>query len=443
MSVKQSAGKDRIQSIFEEGTFCELGSWIKKPADGSPYSNIVIGYGSIGGKLAYALWQDETVSSGALDDTGAGKIEMIYKAALTSGAPVITVFNGNGAFVEDGCSALNAFARFMNCVSKAKNRIPQIAVIRGVCTGVSAVIAEMNDIVISVKDAAKFYVNSPFLTGLEKSMNCHNGMTSYLAGNEEEAYATVSKLIGLLPSTCCDGIQVNESKDDVNREFSGNLEDVSSVLENLFDNSGYMELKKDYGTELVTAIGSVGGVTSGVLLSNRAVNEGRLTRDGADKGKAFVDFCNAFHLPLVVLINSVGVANTAEEEKSLLAVSLASFNLALAKAAVPKISVVLQVAFGSAFVGMGSKSMGIDVAYALEDSQISTMEPDRAVAFLWNEKVGKEGSREELEKQWTEQYATSVRAAEKGMIDDILPAAELRKRIISSLYMLMRKNDDV
>jgi acetyl-CoA carboxylase carboxyltransferase component len=69
------------------------------------------------------------------------------------------------------------------------------------------------------------------------------------------------------------------------------------------------------------------------------------------------------------------------------------------------------------------------------------MTPAKAVAFVWNDKVTNEKSREAVEAEWEAEYTVPQRAAAAGDIDDIVPVSELRQRICSAIYMLATAAD--
>ena len=162
--------KERLESIFDAGTFVELGAYSRK-SNNEDLVGVVCGYGAVNGKLVFAFSQDSTRKKGAFDDKQAKKIVDMYSLALKNGAPVIGVFDSFGAIVYDGATALAAYGKVMKCVSEASGVIPQIAVVDGMCAGSMALIASMFDFTVTIKDKSKLYVNSPFVVGDELKDN--------------------------------------------------------------------------------------------------------------------------------------------------------------------------------------------------------------------------------------------------------------------------------
>ena len=220
--------------------------------------------------------------------------------------------------------------------------------------------------------------------------------------------------------------------------FVGGSYDMKNVLAAISDGGNYFELSENYAPEAVCALASVGGTVSGIVANQPKENGGRLTPNAARKIAKFVSMCDAFGIPVVTLVDSEGVTAGDDYENAPYAAELAKLAYAYSAAETAKITVVLGSAYGSAFVLMGSKSIGADVAFALDTAKISILSPKAAVAFLENEKVAKR-SRDELEAEWAAENAAPVKAAVHGEIDDVIAASELRMRICAALSMLASK----
>lgn len=403
---QETKGRADMIALFDAGTFVELGAYVRRRGDNQPYDAVITGYGSVNGKLAFAFVQDSDRKAGALDDTGAEKIEKLYEQALRVGAPVIGVFDSAGAVVYDGAAALNAYGRVMTCVSRASGIIPQIAYVSGTCTGMAETIAAMFDVTVAVSEKTSV-------------------KTAVAAKDDATAVSAVRALIELLPRNNKD-VSAVDPTDDVARPVS-----MADGVVTLADGGVLTELYADIATEVKTALTRMGGETVGLVALN-----GKLTALGARKASRLVSFCDSFSIPVVTTVDSEGVA--AEADASIAYGKLAK---AYITATTAKVTVVTGKAYGAAFTLMGSRALGADLALALETSVISVLAPETAVAFAMNDLITAEKSRADVEAQWIETYASPVAAAEAGAIDDVIPEAELRARVISALYMLAEKAD--
>ena len=441
MEKGTTVGSQKIAALFDAGTFVETGAFMKR-ADGS-VTGVVCGYGAIDGKLVYAFSQDSDRTRGAFDALQAEKIAKLYELAMKNGAPVIGMFDSVGAMVGDGAGVMSAYGKLIRTVSDASGVIPQIAVITGVCAGMAATVAAMFDVVVSIKDVSKLFVNAPFLVGKEvggADYTVQSGLTSAVAEDEADAIAKARKLIALLPANNEEGAFINENSDDENRKVAVEGLAGKALVEVVADAASFVELGAGYADEMITGLASFGGVTCGVVANDATASNGVITAKAAAKAAKLVAFCDSFSIPVVTLTDSVGVEATREAEDGALAAQLAKLAMAYASATTAKVTAVVGKAYGAAFTLMGSKAMGADMVYALPTAEISVMAPASAVAFLWNEQITESCTRADLEEKWKNEQASAEAAACDGSIDDVIDATELRQRICAAIYMLMMKN---
>lgn len=428
MERNSTIGNNKIASLFDCGTFVQIGAHLKRTDAKCAYDGIICGYGSISGKLAFAFIQDSDRTNGAFDEIGAKKISMLYDMAIKNGAPLIGVFDSAGAVVLDGSAALSAYGCFMSNVSKASGIIPQIAIIDGICTGLSLCCAAMFDIVICAKNKANTYISA--------NNSCKDKSIKATIACEDEAssFATAKELIEILPQNNKDSA-CTMSGDAPDRAVSVSDVTGKALIKAICDNGKFIEFYSDKGNELCCGLAFFGGMLCGVVASDYSVNGGKLTCKGTKKAAELISFCDRFGISIITLVNSEGFGD------KICAGGPAALVSAYAGATCPKVTVVCGNAYGAGFTLLGSKSIGADISYATEGSVISVMSPESAVAFLMNDEISSEKSRSDVENEWCEKYASATCAAEKGDIDDIIPEDEVRARIISALYMLATKTD--
>ncbi len=426
MDKNLTAGSRKISSLFDAGTFVEIGAYIKRRGDAEAYDGVICGYGSVSGKLAFAFVQDSDRTNGAFDDAGARKIEMLYDMAIKNGASVIGVFDSAGAYVAEGSSALSAYGRFIACVARASGVIPQIAVYDGICTGMALTVSNMFDLTVNIEGKSELY-----LTAASKENKCFS--PALTAKTEDEAYAAVRSLIEILPQNNRDDAS-QMSGDEAARAVAVSGLTGVELVKALCDNASFTEIfAKESG--IVTGFCFFGGTLCGVVASNNACDAGKIGGIGAKKAADLISFCDRFGIAVVTLVDSEGLCDCACGKCTAILAS------AYANATCPKVTVVTGKAYGAAFTLLGSKSIGADIALALDSAVISVMAPETAVAFLMNDKISAEKSRADVEAEWCEKYASAQNAAENGDIDDIVDEATLRARICSALYMLAVKAD--
>ncbi len=447
--------RNQLAQIFDENTFVELGAYTKrafsdyiKTEKMDELESVICGYGAIDGKLTFAFAEDAQRLGGAIDDRHAKKITDLYALAVKNGAPVIGIFNSNGADIFCGAASLAAYGKIIKAVNDASGIIPQIAYVAGKCIGTCATIAAMFDFVVKA-DGAEFYVNAPALIDpkiarAEKpvSAECAQSDKISFAGDGAQCAAFIRALIAFLPENAAVGADVTECADNLNRmigdlDFGG---DALSMIATLVDNGVYYEIGKDNAPVLSTVFATFGGVKCGIVATSFANNEGKLTAAAAKKAAEFVGFCDAFAIPVVTLVDSYGLALDAANENAF-ADALSTLAIAYASSDNAKVTVICGHAIGAAFVLLGSKSLGADIVYATEDSEIGALSADSGVAFAWNRYVTEETKRETLAAAWKASVSSPVAAAATGEIDDIISVNEMRARICSSLLMLSAKGD--
>ncbi len=434
-----------LQSLYDANTFVELGAFTKRKfceyqglEHDEEFEGVICGYGAVDGRLVYAFAQDGSRMKGALDENHAKKICALYDLAIKNGAPVVGIFDCAGADIFEGAAALAAYGRIMKAVSTASGRIPQIALVNGNCIGSFATIAAMFDFVVKTKKA-NFYVNSPEFVGTADSQA---PLTSYAADDVAQAIVHIRTLMGYLPDRACGSISVEGTADGLNRML-GNLDfggDVNAVIGAIADNGIFLEIGNDYAGVLTTAFATVGGIKCGFVGTSYVVDEGRITAAAARKAARFIDVCDAFSIPVITLVDSMGLASCEESENAPFAADLAKLAMAYAKSVTPKITIILGHAIGASFAILGSKALGADIAYALDNAEIGALASEASVAFAWSNLINPDKSREELIDEWRKSLSSPVAAASLGEIDDIVSTNELRARICSALQMLAAKS---
>lgn len=426
MEKKNTKGREALLSLFDEGTFVEMGAYVRRA--GETYDALLCGYGAVEGQLTFAYAQDPDRQKGALDEVGAAKLARLYEQAVRTGAPVVAMLDSAGAIVADGAGALSAYGKLIKCITDASGVIPQIALIQGVCGGMAAVAAGLCDLTVTVKEQSELFLLPPFNGGKQETA------VSLTADTKEEAVAAVRSLISLLPrnnADCADDLPTDSPDRPV---APAGLTGKALACE-LADAGSFVELYAGVGADLTVGLCRMGGMTVGLVAGNADAEQGKLTAAGAAKAARLVSFCDAFSIPVVTLVDNAGLSQDSNET---LGGALGRLATAYAGATCPKVTAVTGKAYGAAFTLLGSRALGADLALALPDAVISLLDPATAVAFLRNDAVTAETSRATLEAQWKAENVAATAAA-SGDIDDVIPAEELRARLCAALYMLADK----
>lgn len=469
---KQMSARERIEFLLDDNSFVEIGALvsarntdfnmtnIEMPSDG-----VVTGYGTVDDSLVYVYSQDASVLGGSIGEMHAKKIAKVYEMAMKVGVPVVGFIDCAGMRLQEATDALDAFGNLYALQTKASGVIPQLTAIFGTCGGGAALIPAMTDFTFMSKEG-RLFVNTPnALLGneiskcdtAEAAYQAKAGLVDVLCEDEQETIGKVRELLLLLPSNNDDSALYDVCEDDLNREnpaLSGCM-DTAYILKDISDNYKFFEIKSEYAKEMVTGFISLNGQTVGavanrteILDENGEVSEkmdALLTSAGAKKAADFVRFCDAFNIPVLSMVNTEGYKATKHEERTI-ARSCAYLTEAFADATVPKVSIIVDKAMGSAYIAMNSRHIGADLVYAYPTSKIGMMDAEAAVKIIYADEIKASENALSLIAEKAAEYdalqTSPAAAAKRGYVDDIIEPAATRKRAIAAFEMLYTKRED-
>ena len=421
----------RMDVIFDEGTFAEVGAFI---GDGEEFCPVVTGYGAVDGMLVFAFSQDYSRLHGAMGKAHAKKICKIIEMALEVNAPVIGVFDSAGAKIDEGSDALNACGEVISSLAFSKGMIPTIAVVAGPCGGAGAVAASLCDVIIVAEKTGSLYmVPSSMLE--DKTLGkpeklAETGVSAITAEDDASACLAARAICRYFTPEMI-------TSDDGNRAFDASVfenpkYDVHSVIGSLFDAGSFTELFAKRAPQMTVGLASMNGRVCGVIANNPSFKDGKMCPGACEKAVKLIKLCRTIDVPVVTLVDGVGVGTTDKIEIGGVAGKLAELAMAYSASA-RKVTVITGEAYGTAYSVLGSKALGADFVLALDRAKISPMNPVSAVEFLGE--VYDESKVDEIAAKWADENASPLEAAKKGYVDDIIEASELRARVASALEM--------
>ena len=463
-----SKASQRIEALLDANSFVEIGALVTARATDfdlkqtqTPSDGVVTGYGVIDGNLVYVYSQDASVLGGSVGEMHAKKITKLYDLAMKTGAPVIGLVDCAGLRLQEATDALNAFGEIYLKQTLASGVIPQITAVLGNCGGGLALFTGLTDFTFMEEKNAKLFVNAPNALDGNTTAKCDSASASFQAeecGNvdvvadEATILSQIRKLVSFLPANNEDDFACEECTDDLNRvnaELANCVGDTSVALSIIADDNDFFEVKADYAKEMVTGFIRLNGATVGCVANRSEVvdEEGKvsekldavLTKKGCEKAADFVNFCDAFGIPVLTLTNVKGYESTVCSEKGI-AKAAAKLTAAFADATVPKVNVVIGKAIGTAYVAMNSKALGADMVYAWPNAEIGSMDATVAVKIMF------EGQGADVIKEEATKYAqlqnNVVSAAKRGYVDTVIEPADTRKYVIGAFEMLYTKTED-
>ena len=445
--------------MFKEHRCVDFGM---NEAEKTPGDGVVVGYGTINGRLVFVFSQDFTVFGGSLSETHAEKICKVMDQAMKVGAPVIGLNDSGGARIQEGVASLGGYADVFQRNVMASGVVPQISLIMGPCAGGAVYSPSMTDFIFMVKDSSYMFVTGPEVVktvthedvtaeelGGAVTHTTKSGVADLAFENDVEALAMLRRFMNFLPANNREQPPATPTNDPVDR-FDYSLDtlvpdnpnkpyDMKELIIKVVDDNDFFELQADYAKNIIIGFGRVDGNPVGIVANQPLVLAGCLDIKSAIKAARFVRFCDAFNIPVVTFVDVPGfMPGTAQEYGGIIKHG-AKLLYAYAECTVPKVTVITRKAYGGAYDVMSSKHLRGDVNLAWPSAEIAVMGPKGAVEIIFREEKNDPAKLAEREAEYKEKFANPFVAGARGFIDDVIMPHATRKRIARSLAMLKDK----
>ncbi|MBS1248524.1 MAG: Propionyl-CoA carboxylase beta chain [Chloroflexi bacterium] len=472
---KQTA-RERINALLDPGTFSEIDTFIQHRAtqlgmeSKRPWGDgVVTGTGKINGRTVYLFAQDFTVLGGSVGEAHGRKIAKIMDLAYQNGAPLIGINDSGGARIQEGVDALAAYGDIFHRNVQSSGTIPQLSIILGPCAGGAVYSPAITDFVFMAEETAHMFITGPRVVKAVTQEEVDfeslggagvhgetSGVAHFTAPDEESVLEQVRWLLSYLPSNNLTHPPVVDSEDDPDRStpelarlVPGDPKqpyDVRTIIEHIVDGGEFLEVQAGYARNLSVGFARMDGRTVGVIANQPEHFAGVLDIDASTKGGRFIRFCDAFHIPLLTLIDTPGFLPGIDQEHGGIIRHGAKLLYAYSEATVPKVSLILRKAYGGAYIVMSSKHLGGDMNFAWPQSEIAVMGPEGAVNTIFRKELAEADSpnakKAELVQNYREEFATPFVAASRGYLDDVITHAETRERLNKALALLRNKREE-
>jgi propionyl-CoA carboxylase beta chain len=462
--------RERIDLLLDEGSFEEYDMFVehrctdfgmektKFAGDG-----VVIGSGTINGRLVYVYSQDFTVFGGSLSETHAKKILKVMDMAMKVGAPVIGLNDSGGARIQEGVAALGGYADVFQKNILASGVVPQISMIMGPCAGGAVYSPAITDFIFMVEDTSYMFVTGPDVVktvtnevvtqeelGGASTHTTKSGVADKAFANDVEALAQLRRFMDFLPLNNRETAPSRPSFDKIDRvEKSLNSVipsnpnkpyDMHEVISKIVDEGDFFELQPNHAGNILIGFARMDGETVGIVANQPMVLAGCLDIDSSKKAARFVRFCDCFNIPIITLVDVPGFLPGTSQEYGGIIKHGAKLLFAYGEATVPKITLITRKAYGGAYDVMASKHLRGDLNYAWPTAEIAVMGAKGAVEILYRKDRDDAEKIAEHTKNYEDLFANPFVAAQRGYIDDVIMPQNTRKRIISGLKKLANKH---
>jgi propionyl-CoA carboxylase beta chain len=467
--------RERIELLVDEGSFEELDIFVKHRSkdfglDKQQYlgDGVVTGTARIEGRPVALFSQDFTVFGGSLSEAHAEKIGKVLKLAMKIGIPVIGLADSGGARIQEGVVSLGGYADIFLLNTLASGVIPQISVVMGPCAGGAVYSPAITDFIFMVKNTSYMFVTGPNVVktvthedvsfedlGGAETHALKSGVAHFINDNEVETLVNVRKLMSYLPLNYMDRSPKTEfdinsvspelKLDSIIPDTPNKPYNMKEVINLIVDANDFFEVHSHYAENIIVGFGRIGGRSVGIVANQPQVLAGVLDINASVKGARFVRFCDAFNIPLLVLVDVPGFLPGTEQEWNGIIRHGAKLLYAFSEATVPKITIITRKAYGGAYDVMNSKHIRGDFNYAWPSAEIAVMGPKGAVEIIFKKDIEKSKNPEvELQNklnEYIEKFANPYIAAERGYIDDVILPRYTKLKLVNSFALLEKKVD--
>lgn len=415
-------------------------------------SGMLAATGTINGSPVVAFCSDATVMGGAMGEQGCEVVVQAYRRALVDRVPIIGIWHSGGARLAEGVLSLHAVGRIFHAMTQASGKVPQISIVLGAAAGGAAYGPALTDIVILAPEG-RIFVTGPdvvrSVTGEDVDMlrlggpDTHerrSGVVHIPADDEADAIARGRAVTSLLAAQ--GGIAREVADVDLAQylpESPKRAYDVHPLIEGLLDPGSVVELHARWAPNLTIAFGRLSGRTVGVVANNPLRLGGCLDSLSAEKAARFVRLCDAFGVPLVVIVDVPGYLPGVGQEWDGVVRRGAKLLHAFAEASVPRVTLVTRKAYGGAYIAMNGRSLGATKVFAWPGAQIAVMGPVAAIRILHRRKLAEVPAdmlatvEAELAAEHERIAGGVEKAVEIGVVDEIIAPDVTRSALAKAI----------
>ncbi len=478
VAVQHALGKmtarERIAALVDPGSFDEIGSAVRDtrpPLDGknrlSPSDGVIMGPAKVNGRQVLVYSMDYTVMSGSLGDQAAWKLGDLVKMAGKLRVPLIGIIDSAGQrlSMKNGDVGFNGIAYLLRNYCLYSGVIPRITLLLGPCTGLLAYLPVLSDFLIMNEKTSFLWLGGAIESPGAGSAAFHmtkSGQCDLLAGSDEKAIQLAKTLLDYLPQNCWDKVPVAAEYAEPAGKAGDLLDimpdnpkftyDIHEVIEKIVDAGSFFELKDEYAPHLVTGFARFGGRVAGIVANNPEELSGIFEPNSSDKMDRFINFLDAFDIPLVTIVDTTAFVPGDKWERMGVIRHGAKLLHSYAHLTCPKVTIVLRRSYGGGNIVMGCSGMSPDFIYGWPPMEFAPTGPETVVHAVFNKELAKareKGNYQQvfdfylgllkemfsvfqMGKHWTTYYT----------VHEIIDPRETRPRIIGALDATAHKHEE-
>jgi len=463
--------RENLDDLCDRGTFVEYGALaIAAQRDRRSVEDLVLntaadgligGVASVNGSVfgreaarCIVVSYDYMVLAGTQGYQGHRKKDRLFELAERFCLPLVLFAEGGGGRPGDTAAPqvsgleVMAFALF----GRLSGLVPLVGVVSGRCFAGNAALLGCCDVIIATRDSSIGMAGPAMIEGGglghfhpdevgPASVQAGNGVIDVLVDDEAEAVAAAKKYLGYfqgaIPEWQCPDQQLLRGAIPEDRL---RVYDVRSVIQGLADIGSVLEIRSGWAPGIVTALARLEGRPVAIIANNPGHLGGAIDSDGADKASRFLQLCDAFDLPVVLLCDTPGFMVGPEAERSAQVRHFARMFVIGASLTIPYVTVILRKGYGlgaQAMAGGSFRTPALTVAWPT--GEIGGMGLEGAVQLGFRKELEAESDPVARQALYEKLVAAAYRngkalnAATHFEIDDVIDPAETRGRILAVL----------
>jgi acetyl-CoA carboxylase carboxyltransferase component len=460
----QRTARENVYDLIDEGTLVEYGPIVvaaqrrrrsmdelitQTPADG-----MIGGIAKVDGRSTVVVSYDYTVLAGTQGAQNHRKKDRLFELAAELRAPVVFFTEGGGGRPGDtdglGGSGLDVLA--FRLFGELSGLVPLVGINSGRCFAGNAAILGCCDVVIATANS-NIGMGGPAMVeggglGVFKpedigpmSVQVPNGVVDIAVEDEAEAVAVAKRYLSYFSEQRAEWSYGDPAVlRDVVPENRLRVYDSRAAVAALADDDSVLELRRVFGVGMVTSLIRVEGRPIGVIANNPTHLAGAIDADGADKAARFMQLCDAFDIPLLLLCDTPGIMVGPEVEKTALVRHVSRMFVVGANLSVPTMTIVLRKGYGLGAMTMAAgcfKSPLFTVAWPT--GEFGGMGLEGAVRLGYRrelEAIADDAERERVFEEMVArmyEHGKAINSASYFEIDDVIDPADSRRWITAAL----------
>ena len=456
--------QEKVGLLFDAATFAEdlAPSPDVDPRHGE--RRLLTGHGQMHGQPVAVAIFDSSIAAGSVTISTGEKLIKQMQLAEAHRCPLLIDWDSGGADINDGVASLDIFRQIFTQIAEISGRIPTLSIISGLNAGGGAYAPVMTDTVIMI-DGSMMAVTGPAVIKVatgedvtpdemggaelhsEKSGEAHYRVATYeaAAGIARRYFSYLPQSMWSFPAQHATWEEpsmhadlraiVTQARQNARLKKNASW-DIRTFIESIVDDDSWLEYHQTFGTSAVVGLARVAGLAVAIIANQRQVLGGSMTAASSSKVTRFLKLANAYHLPVITLVDVPGFIATQAESAGQILSKGAALLMMYPNVMVPRVSVVIDKAFGGAYCAMDSLTTSIRPRfcrhYGFTTGQIAVMGKEAGPFFTYGPDGGDAALRERHQERYEAEYL-NMRLAFAGRFVEPLEPEALRQRLVTDL----------